>query len=234
MYKHGKPVYKLTRRPLLVILIIIGLILAGGYIKFIKPASKNTITGSTQARVTTIKNTGPADTKVDEKLFSLTLPGAWKLSAQDWDARYHSYQWNSQDQKSAGRWFRVYVDTIPSDQAVNYLLPITIQEGTMAMGQVSDNCVNFTKGAIPEDQRPTTVSISQSTIPSRWELVDFLCDNASVSHQVVGASTSAGINTVILSGPTQGQHKYFFMFDDNNISPDFGMFERILGSFTPK
>ena len=234
MYKHGKPVYRLSRRPFFVIFLLLIVVLVIAYIIVIKPATKNTLTNNAKARVTTIKGSGPADTKVDESLFSLSLPGAWKLSAKDWDARYHSYQWNSQDHKSAGRWFRVYVDTIPQDQAVNYLLPVTVQDGSMVMGQVSDNCVNFTKGAIPEDQRPVNVSITQSIIPSRWALVDFLCDNASVSHQVVGASSSAAINTVILSGPTQGQHKYYFMFDDNNISPDFGMFERILGSFTPK
>lgn len=200
----------------------------------VKAAGQDSISGSNQARVTTIKDKSAHNTSISEELFSLILPGPWKLSSQDWDARYQAYQWDSQDTKLAGRWFRVYVDTIPKDQAVNYLLPIKFQDGLMTFGTISDNCVNFTQGAIPQEKRPVFIPLSQASLPSRWELIDFLCDNANVDQQVVGGSSDAGLNTVILKGPNKGTHKYFFMYRDNNISADLGTMEKILATFTVK
>jgi len=234
MYKHGKPVYRLTRRPVFVITLFLLAAIAAGYYLIIMPNTKNTLSNSDKARTTTISDTKSTDTKVDEDLFTATLPGPWKLSAKDWDARYHSYQWISEDKKSAGRWFRVYVDTIPKDQSVNHLLPVKTEDGSMSLGDISDNCVNFTQDAVPEEKRPVNIPLNQAALPSRWELVDFLCDNANVSHQVVGAASTAGLNTVTLTGPTKGSHKYFFMYQDNNISPDYGIFETILNNFKVK
>jgi hypothetical protein len=234
MYKHGKPIHKLTKRPLAIILTILAIVLVGGLYYLVKAAGKDSLANSNQARVTTIKDKATNNTNIDENLFSAVLPGPWKLSAQDWDARYHAYQWDSKDPKLAGRWFRVYVDTIPKDQAVNYLLPIKVQDGSMVFGTVSDNCVNFTQSAVPEAKRPVNIPLSQIALPSRWELVDFLCDNANVSQQVVGGASQDGLNTVILKGPNKGTHKYFFMYRDNNISPDYGTMEKILATFTVK
>jgi hypothetical protein len=234
MYKHGRPIHKLTKRPVMTILAVFILVLCGGIYYLVKSAGKDSINGSNQARVTTIRDKSTNNTSVSEDLFSMVLPGPWKLSAQDWDARYHAYQWDSLDTKTAGRWFRVYVDTIPKDQAVNYLLPIKLQDDVMNFGTVSDNCVNFTQGAIPQERRPVFIPLSQSALPSRWELVDFLCDNANVDQQVVGAASGEGLNTVVLKGPNKGTHKYFFMYRDNNISPDYGLMEKILATFTVK
>jgi hypothetical protein len=234
MYKHGKPIHKLTKRPLLTTMAVLILVLAGGLYYIVMAAGKDSVSGSNQARVTVIKDKAANNTSVSEDLFSMMLPGPWKLSAQDWDARYHAYQWDSQDTKLAGRWFRVYVDTIPKDQAVNYLLPVKLEGNNMAFGRLSDNCVNFTQGAVPQEKRPVFIPLNQANLPSRWELVDFLCDNANVNQQVVAAAAGDALNTVTLHGPNKGTHKYFFMYRDNNISPDYGTMEKILATFTVK
>jgi hypothetical protein len=234
MYKHGKPTYRLTHRPMFVILVAILVIMAVGYFFIIRPNSKNRFNNDPNARTTTIKDTSPSDTPIDGDVFTAVLPGGWQLTGKDFDARYHSYQWNSSDKKNNGRLFRVYVDTIPTTQAVNYLLPVKVQDNTMSFGTVSDNCVNFTQGAVPEEQRPVNIPVDKIALPSRWDLVDFLCDNGNVSHQVVGAASSEGLNTVTLSGPTKGKHKFFFMYQDNSINPDFGQFDRILSTFKVK
>lgn len=234
MYKHGKPVYRLTRRPLFVISAFVILAIILGYYFIILPNTKGGISNNDKARVTTIKSGNSNDTQVEEELFSFTLPGPWKLSAKNWDARYYSYQWVSEDKKLAGRLFRVYVDTIPKDQAVNYLLPVKITDGTMALGDISGNCVNFTQNAVPEDKRPANIPLNQGALPSRWQLVDFLCDNANITHQVVGASSSAAINTVSLKGPTKGTHNFFFLYRDNNLNADLATMSTILASFKVK
>jgi hypothetical protein len=114
------------------------------------------------------------------------------------------------------------------------LLPVKVQDNVMTLGNISDNCVNFTQSAVPEDKRPVNIPLNQAALPSRWQLVDFLCDNANVSHQLVGAASSDALNTITLSGDTKGTHKFFFMFQDNNISPDYGIFETILSNFKVK
>lgn len=189
------------------------------------------MSGSSQARTSTFKPAGSNDTKVTEPDFSFTLPGPWKLSAQDWDARYHSYQWTSSDKRNNGRLFRVYENTIPADQAVNYLLPVTVENNAMVFGTVSGNCVDFTEGATPQSQRPTDIPLDKAALPSRWGSVDFLCDNGYVANQVVGAASSEAINTITLSGSKSGKRKFFFMYQDNNITPDFGQFQTILSTF---
>jgi len=214
--------------------LVILLIGAAVYFFIIRPNTANTFNNNAHARNGVVNQSSPTDTQVSEPVFSLTLPGPWKLSAQDWDARYHSYQWDSSDRKNNGKMLRVYVDTIPKDQAVNYLLPIQVQDNAMSFGVVSGNCVDFTQGAVPENQRPVNISVDKIALPSRWGLVDFLCDNGYVSHQVVGASSEEAINTVTLSGPTQGKHKFFFMYQDNNISPDLNQFQQILSGFKVK
>lgn len=234
MYKHGKPVYKLSRRPLVVSAILVLLALAAGYYFLILPNTHSSISGSNTALVTSIKDNTPNSTPIEGDVFTALLPGPWKLAAKDFDARYHSYQWTSSDKKNNGRLFRVYVDTIPKDQAVNYLVPVKIENNAMGFGTVSENCVGFTQGAKTLDNRPANIPSSQAALPSRWGQVDFLCDNANVEHQVVGAASSEALNTISLSGPTKGKHKFFFLYQNNDISPDLGQFETILGSFQVK
>jgi hypothetical protein len=232
-YKHGKPVYNLSRKPLVIIIATVLLIIVGLYYFLIARTSHNTLKNDNKPIVHTVK-TSDNNTDVSEPIFSFSLPGPWELTAQNWDNRYTSWQWTSQDKKASVRWFEVYLDTIPGDMAVNYLLPVSAEGNNLQLGTVSDNCVNFTPGASPTSDRPTYTPLSKASLPSKWQQVNFLCDNANVSHQVVGTGSKEGINLVTLRGPLKGAHKFFLLYNDSNFTPDFSIFFTILGTFQVK
>lgn len=232
-YKHGKPIYAVSKKPLLTFSLLAIFLVAGAWYWFVLRQSRSTVKNDTTPIVKTIKATA-ADTNVDEPDFSFSLPGSWKLSAKDWDARYTSWQWKFQDKRYAGRWFEVFIDTIPADMAYNYLLPVEALGSQLQLGTISGNCVDFTSGASPTSNRPTYTPQFKAVLPSKWQQVNFLCDNANVSHQVVGTGSKEALNSVSLTGPLSGTHKYFFLYSDNNFTPDFTIISTILASFKVK
>ncbi|HET9850076.1 MAG TPA: hypothetical protein VFP35_00385 [Candidatus Saccharimonadales bacterium] len=229
MYKHGKPIYSPARRPFFIgVMLVLIAALAGLYFGIIRTGDKNQISGSNKPLVSVIKS-GPSSTTVDEPDFAFTLPGKWKLSAQNWDARYVSWQWQFTDKRYAGRFFEVYLDTIPTDYAYNYLLPVSADGNGVKVGQLSGNCANFTTTAQTKVNSAGTVAAV-----SKWQGVTFPCDYGRQSLQVVGTSSLDGINSLTLTGEAKGTHKYFFIYRDNDINPDLGVISDILGSFRAK
>ena len=231
-YKHGKSARRISNRPLIMIFAATLLILAALYFVFIG-SSNTTVKNDNKPLISNVK-ASKNSTDIDEQIFKLSLPGTWKLTARNWDARYTAWQWSLDDKHFAGRWFEVFLDTIPTDKAYNYLLPVTSAGSTLQLGSISDNCVNFTPGASPTTDRPTYTPLSKASLPSKWQQVNFICDNTSVSHQLVGTSTKESINSVTLTGPTKGSHKFFFLYNDNNFTPDFSVITTILSSFQVK
>lgn len=199
-----------------------------------KSSRETNITNTQPLNSVVADNSAIGSLEVNEPLFGMVLPGPWKLAGTNVDGAYRSIQWKYDSPNSAGRWIRVYVDTIPAKFAVNYLLPVAAEGSGLKLGTQSDNCVNFTKGATPDTTVDKSVPISVETIPSRWELVDFVCQNSRVSHRVVGTGSTEGINTVFITGPTGGRHAYFFVYNDDNYRPDFSIFKRALASFRAK
>ena len=232
-YKHGKPVYHLSRKPLFIITAIVFIIVGTLLYLFVLRDSKNSLTNNNRPLVSHVK-ASPTSTDISEAIFSVSLPGQWKQTQKNWDNRYVSWQWTSQDKKASARWFEVYQDTIPTDMPVNYLLPVTSLGNNLELGTISDNCVNFTPGASPTSDRPTYTPLAKASLLSKWQQVNFLCDNANVSHQVVGVGSKEGINSVTLSGPLKGSHKFFLVYSDSNFIPDFSIFSTILATFQVK
>jgi hypothetical protein len=228
MYKHGKPIYKLSRRPLLIISAILLLALGIAYYQFVVKNDGNTINNVDKPLISTVKAANQ-NTDVEEKFFRLMLPGKWKLSQKDWDTNYHAWQWQLQDNHSAGRWFRVYQDTIPTDYAYNYILPVTANGDMLVLGQMSGNCADFTTTAQTKTNTNGTIAAK-----SKWQQVDFFCDYGNQSHQVIGTSSPEAINSISLTGKNMGMHKFFFLMQDDNYVPDLGIAVTILSTFQAK
>jgi len=229
MYKHGKPIYRFKSRPLAVIFALIILVLGFLYFKFVAHGQRTEITSNNKPLISTV-TAGSANTTISEKDFSLTLPGKWKLAQKDWDARYRAWQWQLQDPKvAAGRWFRIYEDTIPTDYAYNYLMPVSSNGISLNIGQVSGACTDFTTTAQTHTNSSGTIAAV-----SKWQQVSFYCDYGRQTLQTVGTSSTEGINTVTLEGQSRTKHKYFFLYQDNNINPDLGLPATILSTFMAK
>ncbi len=233
MYRYGKAIKRHNFNVLLAIALLVLAVVAGIYFLFIKNSPKTTISNN-KSTTTNISSNNQASVTINEPLFTLTLPGQWKETARDSDPHYQSIQWNFVSKKAAGRWVRIYTDTIPANFALNYLQPVTAVNDGLSPGQPSDNCVTFTQGATPGTNRDVSVPNSQAALPARWQGVSFMCDNSHVSHQVAGTGSTEGKNTLTVSGSARGPHKYFFVYEDDAYHPDYSVFMNVLESFKAK
>lgn len=167
---------------------------------------------------------------IDHELFMFTLPGDWKeLSRVNTDSE-RSITWTTTKANDSARELKIYIDTIPSTLPVNRLLPVTIQSNQLVPGTVSTNCATFTQGGIMDAQKATQLQPAQA----RWEGVDFICNLTNIVENKVGASSSVAINTIPLEGVVKGMHKYFFLYNDQNIQPKYDILSDAVRSFTPK
>ncbi len=214
------------KRLLITLAVIAVLLLAGGlyvYKQFkesTKPIIKNTAGSSHQF---VIPN---SDVKhFDQGLFAFDLPGDWKLIKHD-QAPYDLYSFHSTLVNADNRALDIYVDSLPQTLAVNKAVAVRAQGNNLSHGMVSENCTTFTS--------PSTQGAKPLAMPGKWDGVEFLCDNDNVMRNVVGTSAPGTINKVTLTGPTSGPHSFFFVYTDDNATPEYMIFYNMLESFKIK
>jgi hypothetical protein len=163
-------------------------------------------------------------TNINEPYFSMQLPSGWKETERLSNKNERSITWQSKIKKEDNRWLKVYVDLIPPDLAINRLLPLDVAGAGVSHRQMSDNCKNFTtaKKDVTEPQK------------SKWQGVEFLCDLPRFVQNKVGTGTVGALNATTVSGADKGRHKYFFVYTDHNIHPDYPIFYEMLKSFKAK
>jgi len=166
---------------------------------------------------------------IDEKLYSFKLPTDWKEIRRGNAPTDNSVTWQASLKDADNRFLQIYVDTIPS-LAVNMELPVTAVDNGLNYGDLSDNCVSFTKGGSFE----SSVAIRSKETAAKWQEVDFICDLPKPEYGVIGTGSKDGINTVKVAGPTGGMHKYFFVYTDRNVKVDYSIFYDALTSFRAK
>lgn len=184
---------------------------------------------------TVIKQAKPVETKVtfeetktkyDQPNFTIEIPKDWKLMPQP-GGSYKTYTWQKSNKGTDGQILTIYEDKIPANFAVNKVL-IVRGEGDHVVpeGGMSDNCSKYTKNSnLP----------NQVGAPAKWQDVDFLCDQHNKQRDVIGTSSKDGVNTVVLTGPTAGTHKYFFAYSNHNVAnPDYSPFTAAINSFRMK
>lgn len=162
--------------------------------------------------------------KIDEPYFSFELPPDWKEVNRHSSEHENFIEWQASKKNADNRWLKLYVDLIPPDIAVNRLLPIDVSENRLSYRQISDNCKNFTRAE--ED--------SNVPKPSRWHEVDFICDLPAYVQNKVGTGTEGSLNSIKITGPKKGTHRYFFLYTDHNIQPDYSILYDVIESFEAK
>lgn len=238
MYRLGRPT--IIRRPkklylfeaVAILLLVIGGLFAA-YWFVIKKDNKAVLTNNDTPLISKVE---AADkfTEINEPTFTLRLPGTWKETERNNDARYRSIKWDYQAKGGIGRWVKVFIDTIPEDYSVTYVLPVSAEGNEIVPEGISDHCSQFTPGARKPDNNSPSSSSSSERIASTWQGVKFLCDGAHPLYQRVGTSSKSGLNSVSVTGPTKGTHRYFFVYDDAYYNPDFTILSTILDSFRAK
>lgn len=167
---------------------------------------------------------------IDHELFSFALPGDWKEAGRVNTDVERSITWTTTKQDASARELKLYIDIIPSTLPINRLLPVTVQSNQLVPGAVSGNCATFTQGGTMDAQKATQLQAAQA----RWEGVDFICNLTNIVENQVGASSSVAINTIVVEGAVKGTHKYFFLYTDHNIQPQYDIFKDAVSSFSPK
>jgi hypothetical protein len=174
----------------------------------------------------TVKYADEQTKRFETDSFSLELPVTFQESPRP-AGSYNVYNWQRSDSGSDGELLAVYKDTIPVNYAVNRVLIVSGGTGQLVIsGPVSDNCSTFTKG--------TTIVNNDFGVPAKWLDVSFLCDQFNKERDVIGTSSTESINTVTLTSPTTGQHKFFFTYTNQGVHPNYTVFEKALQSFRLK
>jgi hypothetical protein len=171
---------------------------------------------------THVSYTSPTKTYTEPD-FTIQIPTSWQLLPRP-IGQYESFTWQSTDHSTGGQQIEIYEDTIPVNVAVNRVLVVQGENRQLALdGTASANCSTFTKSP----------AIANTTgAPAEWNGVNFLCDQANQERDVIGTSSTNGINTVILKNPTTGvSHKFFFTYTDESINPDYTVFYDALEGF---
>jgi hypothetical protein len=167
--------------------------------------------------------------KIDEPFFSFELPADWKETERMNHPRERSISWQAGKEGQDNRYLKLYIDTIPSDRAVNHLVPVSAQGRGLSVGDASENCATFTGGGTLDAGRAARLKPA----PAKWQDVDFICNLPRVTDREVGIGSRGGMNYVELTG-SQGTHKYFFLYTDRNVQPDYNIFYEVLRSFKAK
>lgn len=166
---------------------------------------------------------------VNEPTFTIELPGDWKETGRNENNQYTSITWQATLKNNDNRWLTIYIDRIPFDRAYNRIVTVKAQGPNISYTDISDNCANFTLGG-NVDGRIT----SGKPTPTKWNRVDFICNLPRAIDNEVGTGSEQSPNSVTITGPTMGTHKYFFLYTDRNFQPDYNIFYDVLRSFRAK
>lgn len=222
MYKLGKPIHKHHRRSrLLAIISIVALFSLLIYLLMnlrITPEQniRNAAPVSKQYKVET-----KTKINIDKSQVKFELPEGWtEASTLGRVAPLPAYSYRSPS--ADAQMIDIYIGDLPSTMAVNNVLRVEPQGFGMSYERVSDNCATFTQ--------PNADSARTGATLAKWQDVNFYCDTASVSRQVVGVQSTEGINKITVQGETK-KYPVFITYTDNNINPDYSVFYDILSSF---
>lgn len=165
------------------------------------------------------------DRKVfDQDGFMIKLPPDWVMKGHNTEP-YNIYSFQATKKNADQRTLEVYIDRFDTEKAFNRLLPVSTDSNKIVVtGSVSENCAAFT-GA-----QPSTPDPSVEWLPAKWQGVDFRCDMANRTRNVIGVGTVGGKIGVPLTGGRSGTRTFFFVYIDHSINPDYQIFEDALAS----
>ena len=223
MYRLGESMARHHKRIVLLVAVAVVLIAAAAlFIRYYVRA--NTFIGPTPPATTTSVATEPTPKTFDEPLFTIALPIDWRLAESM--SSPSMYRFVATAKPDNARWLDVYVDSVPANFAMNRMLPVQADGAGIAVtGTVSDNCVSFTGPG---------VTVGSGTAPAKWEGITFTCDTGNYIRDVVGVGTGTADNSVVLTSADKGTHKFYFVYTDNDASPDYTIFTSALKKFQLK
>lgn len=231
-YKYGHRVAKRRPRKALIVLVLSILVLGavGSFVYLDVRNSVSTEVAGESRVVSQVLSENSQVKEVKEPFFTMELPEDWKETGRNQNSLYNSISWQATEKGKDNRYLTLYYDRIPADYPVNRLLPVRAQGNTIAYGDLSDKCETFTGTT----KKGTGNAVSAIPVLSKWRDVPFMCNIPRFNDNEVGTGTPEAMNSVTVTGPTQGTHKYFFVYADRNFQPDYNILYNALESFQAK
>lgn len=220
MYQHGKkPRRKSNPKVFTHTVALLGVTLVAVALILSKDVAPITDKHETVPLYTTIGEDEKDTITVKEPLFSLELPSDWVKFQRVQSKVANYYEWRSTKKHADDRRLQLHIDVMPTNHKFTRLLPLTENGNKFMVGNISGVCRDF------------AVALSgNAPVDAKWSGITFTCDPISINQTVGTASESGSIGT-LLSGNSGGSHRYYFFYEDHNISPDNRIFEDALRSF---
>lgn len=221
---------KLSRKVIhTTVTIVVTLVLFGGltaaYLFYKHDTSTTLQDNPGKQLISTVKATNAANKPFSEGDFTFNLPSDWKKTGDPTSGAFPRYSYQATKKNADNRFLYIYEDgNIPAAMAVDRVVSVQPQDSKLTHGEVSDNCADFTNRASPQ----------QHTGPAKWDGVDFVCDMDNKAGDVIGTSSPGMVNKVELQNEGFTKHDFFFVYTDDNYTPDYGIFYNFLDSFAVK
>lgn len=230
MYKLGYRIHQRHhwRRAFIASIFVI-LIAIGLSAWYIHTHSGSVILNASHPLTTNVQPAAPATKTFSEPIFSIDLPTSWQLINYQ-TSPSTVYTWQNTTKFQDGRVLNLYVDTTPTTYAIDKLLPVTLNGDHLTVGALSDNCINFSGSSSTSTKHPQSLP----NVTAKWAGINFICDLSNYSVNAIGTGSTAGVNKVVLTGKTTGQHAFFFVYIDHTSEPDYSAFLNALTSFSVK
>lgn len=229
MYQHGKKTKRKSNpRVFLHAVFVLGIALVVVAFILRKDIATENSEKTTVPILTEVKEDKGDVITIDEPQFKFELPSDWVKANRVQSNGANYYEWKSTKKGADDRMLRLHVDTMPASYKVVRMQPITPNGDKLRLGNLSGNCIDFSKDA-GSGQR------AQGNAPSeaKWEGVTFMCDPIN-NNQTIGTGTiESGIATKLV-GNSGVPRTFFFYFEDHNIRPDDKILTSILQSFVSK
>lgn len=154
----------------------------------------------------------------DEELFRFNADTTWqKISSREaTEFHYQSFVSNL-----AKRDLRIYVNEIPVEFPLTYVLPVEVEGNRIVPLSFSPHCKNLVKDK--KSKRDQTVT---------WAGVSFLCDPDSPLYIVGTSHNQDGYGTIVEGADSR--RRFFFVYRDLEPNPRLETFANLLRSFEAK
>jgi hypothetical protein len=211
----------------LITIIIILLLLFWGFTVARNHLKPKTVIKQAKATITQVTDPSAKTKQYDEPDFTVDLPASWSMLPRPPNT-FQSFSWSNDSTDGNEEEFEIFEDTIPANFAVNQVQIVSGETDHLELeGALSDNCVNFT--------RDEAVTNGEYGVLAKWQGVDFICDRSNQERDLIGTSSSDGLNIVKLTDTsTATVHQFLFTFTNNSITPDPTTFNTILTSLKMK
>lgn len=159
----------------------------------------------------------------DTTYFSFEADKTWQFIKDESSA--NSFVYRSSKNGIVMRDMTVYMDSLPSNLLLTYVLPVESAGDRFSVGEVSGHCKDYLKGKIkPGDNNPVDAVITGVKIKCQ-------VDGTSAT---VGTGLKNGSYQTTLAGKKNGAKRYYLLYHDLQYTPDLDTFAAIVRTFQTK